>query len=97
MYRLERLRDLFLAHPAIYFLHVRREANKVADQLENVGMEYGTRFQCNRLEVFGEEEWVQQCRHLADRDFIGEVQMDDPVEQRTNGGGRHEHTYTRPI
>ena len=58
-YRMERLRDLLLAHPAISFHHVRREANKAADCLANAGVECGVSFQRDRLEGFDEEEWAQ--------------------------------------
>ena len=55
-YRLERIYDLLLAHPAISFRHVRREANKNADRLENTSVESVFGFRCDRLEVFGEED-----------------------------------------
>ena len=58
-YRMEWLRDLLLEHPAISFHHVRREANKATDQLANVGVENIISFQCNILEVFGEDKWAQ--------------------------------------
>ena len=76
-YRLDQLRDLLLAYPAISFYHVRREANKTTDWLVNVGVEDRQGFRCDRLEAFGEEEWAQQCHHLASRDVTREGQMVD--------------------
>ena len=69
VYRLERLRVLLHAHPTISFYHVRREANKVADWLANVGMECGVGFRCDRLVGNEEEEWAHQCSHLDTRDL----------------------------
>ena len=72
-YRLDQLRTLLQSYPAISFCHVRREANKAADLLANVGVEGETGFLCDRLEDFGEEEWAQHCRHLASRDVNREA------------------------
>ena len=76
VYRLERLRDLLLSHPTISFQHVKREAYKTADWLVNVGVESRIGFRCDRLEYFGEEEWDQQCRHLASKDVTTLLDFD---------------------
>ena len=93
-YRLESLRVLLHAHPAISFHHIRREANKVADGLANAGVECRVGFRCDRLEGNEEEDWAQQCSHLAARDLSGVIQMDNQMDERTDGVRRHEHAYT---
>ena len=58
----EELRGIIHAHPAISFSHVRRNANKVADLLVNVGVEGELAFQWAPLELFGDHAWVHNCR-----------------------------------
>ena len=94
VYRLDRLHVHLHAHPTISFIHVRREANKVADCLVNTGMECGVNFRCDRLIGNEEEEWAQQCSHLETRDLSEATQMDDQMVGRTDGVRCHEHTYT---
>ena len=92
---MDHLHVLLHAYPTISFDHVRREANKTVDQLANAGVEGGLGFRCDKLEAFEEEEWVEQCHHMATRDVNKEVQMVDQEVGRTSGDGRREHTYTR--
>ena len=94
-YKLERLRVLLHAHPAISFHHVRREANKVADYLVNACVQCGVGFRCDRLEGNEEEDWAQQCSHLATRDLSGATQMDVQMGEWTYGVRWREHAYTQ--
>ena len=96
VHKLERLRVILLAHLAISFHHIRRESNKVADCLANAGVECRVGFQCDRLDGNEEEDWAQQCSHLAARDLTGVIQMDDQMDGRTDGVRWREHAYTWP-
>ena len=63
------LHILLLAHTVVSFSHVRRDANKAADLLANIGVEGETSFHYGTLEVFGVEVWAQQCRKVVFRDL----------------------------
>ena len=63
--RLAKLRSLIHSHPAVSFSHVRRDANRVADQLANAGVEGELGTQWGPLETFEGAEWIHNCRQLA--------------------------------
>ena len=92
-YRLERLRVLLRAHPALSFHHVRREANKVADCLENSRVDCGVGLRCSRLEFFTEEGWAQQCQHMAIMDLNESIRVEDHPDGGSGGTRRREHVH----
>ena len=51
------------------FSHVRRDANRVADMISDIGVEGGRVCRMGPLEDFRDERWAPQCRHLATKDF----------------------------
>ena len=92
--RVDELRGMIHAHPAISFSHVRHDANKVADLLANVGVEGELAFQWGPLESFGDHAWVHNCRQLAAQDLTGGSQLtrlNDAVDIRDK---RREHAMT---
>ena len=94
--RLGQFCALLHSYPTISFCHVRREANKAVDLVENAGVEGRLGFRCDTLEDFGVEEWAQHCRHLVSRDVNSEAHMACLEDGRTDGGTRFKHGYTRP-
>ena len=63
--RLDELRGLIHAHPAVSFSHVRHDANKVADLLVNTGVEGELALQWGLLGSFDGFDWAHNCRQLA--------------------------------
>ena len=89
--RMEDLRSLIVAYSALSFHHVRREANRVADLMENVGVFDVRASRRGRLEDFEGEQWMSSCRQLAaheggDRGYItGSTSEERGWEKRPQG------------
>ena len=63
--RMETSRCLISAHSALSFSHVRRETNKVADLLANLGAEGGGALRIGNMEDFENEDWAHNCSLLG--------------------------------
>ena len=59
--RLVALCILIMVHTMISFQHVKRDANKVADMLANIGTNGNGAHRMGRLEEFEVEPWVPRC------------------------------------
>ena len=59
--RLETLRGLVMTQPVVSFHHVRRNANKVADMLANIGTGGNVDMRMGRMKDFGEAQWAPRC------------------------------------
>ena len=56
------LRGMLHAHSAVSFCHVRRDTNKAADLLANVGVEGEMAHQWGPLKNFEADYWAHHCR-----------------------------------
>jgi len=55
-------------HRALSFHHSRREGNKVADLLANIGVESHHPFQAGNLDIIPSNQQIQECKNLLQRD-----------------------------
>ena len=72
---------------AVSFCHVHHEANKVADSMENVGMDGGRGNHRSTLDDFCYETWTQQCRQMVTCDYEVRPQVEH-VEDGNDGDDR---------
>ena len=92
--RLAELRSLIHNHPAVSFSHVRRDANRVADQLANAGVEGELGTHWGPLETFEGAEWINNCRQLAARDQQGGTPLTRTRDVEGMDVSRREHATT---
>jgi len=55
-------------HRALSFHHTRREGNKIADFLANIGVESNQPFQAGNLDIIPSNQQTQECENLLQRD-----------------------------
>ena len=70
-------RGLVSSHSVVSFFHVKRDANKVANMLSNIGVERGRARRMGSLEDFRGESWALQCRQFGTHDFGVNRQVED--------------------
>ena len=81
--RLETLSIIIMAHTSISFQHIRRDANKVVDLLEKVGVDVSGAHRMGRMEDFDAKKWMTRCRQLVTHDIgMGGHVMEDMMEDR---------------
>jgi len=66
--RLEAIEQALLNNRAIIFNHVKREGNKVANLLANVGVENEHTLLTGTLDIIPNHDQVQECNLLVQRD-----------------------------
>ena len=69
MYQVERLVDLIRVRHAWSFTHVKRDGNKVANLMANIGERRGEQLVEIQLSKEGGNEWQLQCSHLVAQDL----------------------------
>ena len=65
---MEAIEQALLNNRAIIFNHIRREGNKVADLLANVGVENEHTLITGTLEIISNHDQKQECKLLVQRD-----------------------------
>ena len=80
---------MLLAHSAISFSHVRRDANKAADLLANADVDGELAQWWGHLEKFEAEYWAHHCRQMAAHDLEEGTQMACPNSTVARGDRRH--------
>jgi len=93
--RLHNIAQELHSHRAITFHHSRREGNKVADLLANIGVESHLPFLAGNLDIIPSSQLTQECKTLLQDD------IDPPdagaTEQRTGEPpGPHVTTHATP-
>ena len=66
--RLEALEQELSNNKVIAFNHRRREGNKVADLLANIGVESELTLQAGTLDILKNHAQAQECNHLVQND-----------------------------
>ena len=96
--RLDDLRSMVMTHSTLSFVHVRREANQVADLLANVGVSDVRANRRGRLEDFEAELWIPRCRQLATHDMGDRGQVMGGMREERGRDRWHQGPSTiRPI
>ena len=95
--RMEDLRALILGFSVLSFQHVKREANRVADLMANVGVADVRDIRWGRLEDLEGEQWLPRCRQLADHDGGDRGQRKDHMNEERGGGRWRQGHPTRHL
>ena len=88
---MESLRTMLRTHSDVSFCHIRHSANKVVDLLANVDVEGDMGLRIDTLEEFNLDEWAQQCRQVAARDYDKSQQMEHLDDHGVGNDRGHEH------
>ena len=68
--RLDLMETWLKSHNAMSFSHIRRDGNKVADFVANMGVESSNTFIHGPLNIINEEAKLQECNTLLQQDAI---------------------------
>jgi len=66
--RLELVEDWLRAHRAVNFKHIRREGNKVADLLANIGVESNSTMKANELSSIATNAHMKEFNEIVEKE-----------------------------
>lgn len=70
---MELVEDWLKAHRAVNFKHIRREGNKVADLLANIGVESNTALNANALSAIATDAQMQEFNEIVEKEKTQEA------------------------